>query len=1073
MPINFAIKLVATVALEAAQMGLQASRKTYGPRISETQVTTADYGTPLPRFLGARRLAGQIVWSKDLEIVDKTTKVKGGGKQNTESALWTGGVAFADCRGGLGPIDKVLKIWLDETLAYDATGPHPISYSSTLGFDLNSVMRIYLGSEDQMPDPAYVDYCETKYGPDSAPAFRGTAMLVFDRMPLDNFGNRPPQISVLASSHTNAALPYQQVDSSAAATTQYKYAAGGTWLIHYDPEGAPIDWFDAPSRAFLGTSSGSDVFPGTVVNVDLAPDGTAWFFGQYQSGPSVFSALFTCPPLGTFSRVDVDGPWFSGPTRAFDTGAIFTGVPSDHTGYCLGGMLQADAECGCDFAEHGDGSIWGLFEPTGSSNTFTLKPLSGSSASPITVTGLVTRSFPDSPTFCHVASEAHFYVVSDGKWYTIADDTAAVPGTIKSSGTFTGADASLNLPRKFPNRTSFWSSFSEISLADGSTLRTLDPSDWLAENTDGQDFFDSVNDAIWDNGQFETHQTIRFLDRVANAGVTLAAVTDAICIEHGLTDRDTSALTQVVPGYSWTRADGKSKLEPVLDIHDVDARPHDFTIEFRPRGSAPSGATILTQDFAKAGDDSARYKDTIVQDTDLPRVLRVNFADTGFDQEENNVVSLFPAGAVDSQRDVVIDLTTYASSVDQAQQLADRYMRRQWNSKDSLALSLTAQERAIEPGDVRTLSIDGTLWTAMFDKATIVGGRTDWTVKRDESSVAAINSSTTGPVMGARDPDTIAITAPTRGFVIDAPLREDSDADARPLLYSGAGSYADLAFPGAVIFEATGAGTSRAYDQLFATIHGGATWGLCNGTLAGVPSPWLWDRGNTLNVTLQSGTLTSCSEADIDADPTLNLLLVGRQGSWEYLNFTTATLNGDGSYTLSGFKRGRRGTEGATGAHAAGEAFVLAAALEADEMGLDDVGASLSFKEQSLGRALSLASAIDVAPYSGATLKPYAPARIKWSTDGTDMVGEIVRRTRIGGAWIGGTTIPLSEASEAYEVDIYHGSTFKRTIAVSGTNLFTYAGTDIAADGNTVGVAPVANAFQMSDAVGRGFALAA
>jgi hypothetical protein len=141
---------------------------------------------------------------------------------------------------------------------------------------------------------------------------------------------------------------------------------------------------------------------------------------------------------------------------------------------------------------------------------------------------------------------------------------------------------------------------------------------------------------------------------------------------------------------------------------------------------------------------------------------------------------------------------------------------------------------------------------------------------------------------------------------------------------------------------------------------------LCSSTLGDVPCPWLWDRGNSLTVSLQSGSLTSVAEADIDADPSLNLILVGRPGAWEYVNFTTATLNGDGSYTLSGFKRGRRGTEGACGGHIAGEAWILASSLDVEEMGSDDVGASLSFKAQSIGRSLDAAPAIDVAPVSPA-----------------------------------------------------------------------------------------------------------
>jgi hypothetical protein len=56
---------------------------------------------------------------------------------------------------------------------------------------------------------------------------------------------------------------------------------------------------------------------------------------------------------------------------------------------------------------------------------------------------------------------------------------------------------------------------------------------------------------------------------------------------------------------------------------------------------------------------------------------------------------------------------------------------------------------------------------------------------------------------------------------------------------------------------------------------------------------------------------------------------------------------------------------------------------------------------------------------------------------------------------------------------IYHGLVLKRTISVSGTNLFTYTGAQITADGNTVGVAPPCNVLPDERRVGRGFALAA
>jgi hypothetical protein len=309
-----------------------------------------------------------------------------------------------------------------------------------------------------------------------------------------------------------------------------------------------------------------------------------------------------------------------------------------------------------------------------------------------------------------------------------------------------------------------------------------------------------------------------------------------------------------------------------------------------------------------------------------------------------------------------------------------------------------------------------------------------------------------------------------QGFVIDGPLIADADNDVNPQLYTGAGSYANVTFLGAGIFR----GDDGTYDELFATVTTGATWGTANEALANMATPWCWDRANSVNVTLQSGSLTSVSEDDINADPTLNLFALGSvDNGYEYLNFTTATLESDGSYTLSGLKRGRRGTEWATGTHAIGDRWILASSLSNEELGTDSIGDNLSFKAQSIGRAIDAAVAIDIAPYSGATLKPYAPARVKWVYNGTDLVGTIYRRTRVGGSWVGGSTIPVSETTEEYEIDVYNGATFKRTISVSGTNTFTYTAAMASADGITLPTPPTINAYQLSDAVGRGFALAA
>jgi hypothetical protein len=421
---------------------------------------------------------------------------------------------------------------------------------------------------------------------------------------------------------------------------------------------------------------------------------------------------------------------------------------------------------------------------------------------------------------------------------------------------------------------------------------------------------------------------------------------------------------------------------------------------------------------------------------------------------------------VDSTREETIDLSTYADTADAAQQKADRFFRRIWNSRERTNNSLTAQYLALEPGDVKTLSLDGVTRNVRLDKLTIGLGTLECEWIRDETAFAALNNAL-GPEMEGRDDEEIFLPAMTRGFVLDIPLIEDSDNDVNPILYVAAGGYADP-FIGAFVYR----GDDGTYDEQFAAFDSSmeATWGLTNGTLD-TANPNLWDRGNSVNVSLFNGTLTSATEAEIDADPTLNLAAIGLLGAYELVQFATATLEVDGTYTLTGFKRGRRGTEWAIDSHTSRDEFILLDQAEAEELGTGDIGDALSFKATSAGRAVEGSPAIDLT-FAGNSLKPYAPARVEWIYDGTDLQGTIFRRTRIGGAW-NGSTIPLGEASEEYEVEVYNGATLKRTLTVSGTNEFTYTTVMAAADGITLPTSPTLIVYQISATVGRGFALAA
>jgi hypothetical protein len=190
----------------------------------------------------------------------------------------------------------------------------------------------------------------------------------------------------------------------------------------------------------------------------------------------------------------------------------------------------------------------------------------------------------------------------------------------------------------------------------------------------------------------------------------------------------------------------------------------------------------------------------------------------------------------------------------------------------------------------------------------------------------------------------------------------------------------------------------------------------------------------------------------------------------EVIQFQTATLLDTNKYRLSGLLRGRLGTEWAIGSHIAGERFILLTNAVARElMASSGWGISKKFKPVTVGSTLGATTSQDFA-YAARALKPYAPVHIIGSRSSGDLTINWKRRTRIGGDWRDGVDVPLSEESERYEVDIMQGVTVKRTITglTSPTTLYTSA--QQVTDFGSAQSSLLVNVYQLSAAVGRGFA---
>lgn len=1048
-------KLVITAALMAVQIGLQMSQRIKGPRLDELKVSVSDYGTPLPRFWGIRRFECPIDWAEDLREEKNTSKTKGG-KYDEYKYYGTFRVIVADQE-----IDDVTRIWMDRRLVYDVTKEGPISAASLfrpagstgpIKLSSGENMRIYLGTEDQEVDPRYQAWCEDRYGADSAPALRGVANIVFEDIPLELFGNRIPQVTVEAVSVKTNTYPYES------RTTRQEWEKTFCFSPDYSrfatAHGGVVEVFDTAKRtAIVSAPSAWPMNEGLTMDSSgkiWGPyDGWLWSSGADGIGGSAVHELAQLADRATALDETVYAHWSLGGNRymvgaaefalPFAPSMVFKDTEGNHW---FVGFIGANIGMEC---VHGAriGETASFASPTGSGG-------------PVAA--------------CDNGAEFVFSIAGgNALLWKVDRTTLAITDTGAATGTTTYIRSWQMLQ---PGSKTVWNSSSEVSLETLGVVRNTSGTGWPAI---GFTIYDPVCNALIAQpvaiGDSATIYHL-FLDRIGSNGVPLQAIVDSVCGWCGLTDKDTSALTQTVLGYSVTQGSGKDMIDPLLSIHDVDARPHDFTLQFFNRGSAPLG-TLLTEDFVREG-GSSRYGVRIRQDTDLPKKITVLFADVNADQQTNSAAFQRPLDAVDSQREERVDLSTFVTNADTAQQLIDRFGRREWNSREEITNALTAQHLALEPGDVKPVSLDGKVRNAKLNKLAIArsgrGERLECEWIRDEVSFAALNTTTTGSEMDGHDEESIVIPAPTRGFVLDAPLATDADNDVNPLLYTAAGPYAQMAFSGAAIYR----GDDGTYDDLFETVSTAATWGGCLEALADVNSPWLWDRGNSLNVSLQNGSLSTVTEAAIDADPSLNLILIGSVvNGWEYLNFTTATLEGDGTYTLSGFKRGRRGTERMTGAHTAGEAWILASTIANEELGTDDVGDALSFKAQSIGRPLDSAPAMDLT-FTGATLKPYAPTAFRAEHDSAtgDWSFTWTRRTRVGGAWIGGTTIPLAENSEAYEL-VLPTSAGTRTIAATSASATWTSAQQTEDYGSAQASLPAGIAvYQLSDSVGRGFASA-
>jgi hypothetical protein len=283
-------------------------------RIDRFRLTSAAEGSDIAQVFGRMRLAGQVIWASHFSETSTTTPATSGGKGTPASPQMThfayrASFAVALCEG---PISRIGRIWADGVeLAPD---------------DLN--MRVYLGDDDQLPDPKI----SAVEGADTVPAYRGTAYVVFEDLPLADFGNRVPQMTfevVRADLPQTLAWDVQGV-ALIPGTGEYGLA---TQPIYLSPR------YGDQIAANINTPSGKadctvalDALQGDLPRCKSAVLVVSWFGNDLRCGH--------CHILPKVEQNDIDAaamPWrVSGLTRASaprvalqDGRPIYGGTPAD------------------------------------------------------------------------------------------------------------------------------------------------------------------------------------------------------------------------------------------------------------------------------------------------------------------------------------------------------------------------------------------------------------------------------------------------------------------------------------------------------------------------------------------------------------------------------------------------------------------------------------------------------------------------------------------------------------------------------------------------------------------------
>lgn len=529
-----------------------------GPRLNSggLGVNSNAFGSIIPTAYGTIKISGQVIWADDIKESSTSTTQggKGGPTQTQVTYTYSCSFAVALCEGER----KLVDIYLDNILVYSnyfETAPDLATATAQTQFA--PYFTFYSGSETQLPDSVI----EGIEGTGNVPAFRGLSYLVFEDLPLEEYGNRIPSVSVTTTSlsaESFTSVTDQTIDRYAAEyRTQCSYIPDDRLFkmseYHFN-DGSYFRWITRyPNGSIVTTPFAYAVTRGGASSSELSVNADRLIHCFKDRNATHGYPLRAVEPDGT------EYEWWT------------AGEPINASGIAIRGQ-EAVA-----YTQNGNTVYW-------SNSGLNILPSAKISSSRVLTSFEITADY----IYAALTSGTSIFLYRYNK--SLEDEVLV--GKISAIGATPNVIAVINVISDTLQYV--WHGFTLYKLENGigSTISSpgSSPSSSNNNNNAGAAFKTTSDEGLTifvgpNSPVSKEHIVFMYKNNTPSANETVGDIASSVCQNAGLSsnDIDVSPLTDAVRGYLLNQGSGAGALFPLTQAYQFDPVESDFKLKFIKR----------------------------------------------------------------------------------------------------------------------------------------------------------------------------------------------------------------------------------------------------------------------------------------------------------------------------------------------------------------------------------------------------------------------------------------------------------------------------------------------------------